>query len=118
MPPITKKTLEYLAELSRIELDKKNEEKLLEDLQKILGHFEELKSVDTENIEPMTGGTIEKNVFREDEIVEPDKPRIAEQSSLRGARGKENLEADLRGRLIDQFPEKENGFLKIPAVFE
>jgi len=36
---ITKKTLEYLAELSRIELKKENEEKLLKDLQKILGLF-------------------------------------------------------------------------------
>lgn len=103
---ITKKTLEYLAELGRIELEEKSEEKLLKDLQKILGHFEELKKVDTENIEPMAGGTIEKNVFREDGIIEAD------------LRGKENLEADLRGKLIDQFPQEENGFLKIPPVFE
>jgi len=95
--PINKKTLEYLAELSRIELDKKSEEKLLEDLQKILEYFEQLKEVDTENIEPMAGGTIEKNVFRNDE----------------GGSAPGNAEG-----LIEQFPEKENGFLKIPPVFE
>ena len=78
---INKKTLEYLAELSRIELDGRSEEKLLNDLQKILEYFEELKEVDTENIEPtrlpspegeafggqVAGGTIGKNVFRNDE---------------------------------------------------
>jgi aspartyl-tRNA(Asn)/glutamyl-tRNA(Gln) amidotransferase subunit C len=103
--PINKKTLEYLAELGRIELGEKSEEKLLKDLQKILAYFEELREVDTENIEPMAGGTIEKNVFRED-------------ADLRG------LDADLRGQsqresaLLSQFPEEENGFLKIPPVFE
>ncbi|PIV64898.1 MAG: Asp-tRNA(Asn)/Glu-tRNA(Gln) amidotransferase GatCAB subunit C, partial [Candidatus Nealsonbacteria bacterium CG01_land_8_20_14_3_00_12] len=55
---INKKTLGYLAELSRIELNKESEEKLLKDLQKILAYFEELKEVDIENIEPMAGGTI------------------------------------------------------------
>ncbi len=112
---IDKKTLEYLAELGRIELDKKSEDKLLGDLQKILEHFKELEEVDTENIEPMSGANIfSANVFREDEFIEVDK------------RGRENLEADLRGKpalsraegLIDQFPEKENGYLKIPPVFE
>lgn len=108
---INKKTLEYLAELGRIELeaptpkrgrgpDRNVGNKLLKDLQKILGHFEELKEVDTENIEPMAGGTIEKNVFREDEQATSDKRQ-----------GK-------RENLVEAFPEKENGFLKVPAVFE
>ncbi|NCP58455.1 Asp-tRNA(Asn)/Glu-tRNA(Gln) amidotransferase subunit GatC [Candidatus Wolfebacteria bacterium] len=109
---ITKKTLEYLAELSRIELKKENEEKLLKDLQKILDYFEELKEVDTEDIEPtrlpspdgeavggqVTGGTIGKNVFREDEP-----PAALSQR---------------RSALMEAFPEKEKGFLKIPPVFE
>lgn len=96
---ITKKTLEYLAELARIQISGK-EEKLLKDLQKILAYFDELKEVDTENVEPMAGGTIEMNVFREDEQATSDKRQ-----------GKmENL--------IEAFPEKENGFLKVPAVFE
>lgn len=114
---INKKTLEYLAELARIEMeaptpkegrgpDRSVGKKLLKDLQKILAYFEELKEVDTENIEPMAGGTIEKNVFREDELVEADR------------RGKKNLEADLRGKLTDQFPEEEKVFLKVPPVFK
>ncbi len=41
--PIDKKTLEHLAELARIKLDGRQEEKLLHDLGKILDHFEELK---------------------------------------------------------------------------
>ncbi len=95
---IDKKTLEYLAELGRIEIGKKEEEKLLNDLQKILEYFDELKSVDTENIEPMAGGTAQKNVFRDDEKDENGKTK------------NENL--------VRQFPEKQNGYLKVPPVFE
>ncbi len=108
---INKKTLEYLAELSRIELelevptpeggrgpDRRIGEKLLKDLQKILEYFDELKEVDTENIEPLAGGTIGKNVFRKDE-AENQKPKIKSQ------------------KLKEQFPEEENGFLKVPPVF-
>jgi Asp-tRNA(Asn)/Glu-tRNA(Gln) amidotransferase C subunit len=121
--PINKKTLEYLAELSRIELNKKNEDKLLKDLQKILEHFEELKEVDTGNIDPvrnkpsraaaavpktgrisngvdpMAGGTIKKNVFRED--------RIETQNSKSKTQN-----------LTEAFNEEEKGYLRVPPVFE
>ena len=49
---INKKTLEYLAELSRIKIEGRKEEKLLKDLLEILNYFEELKESNTENIEP------------------------------------------------------------------
>ncbi len=92
---ISKKTLEHLAELSRISLDSKEEEKLLEDLRKILGHFEELKSLDTSGVEPMNGGTDLKNSFREDE----------ERTNTNQGAG------------ADAFPETKDGFLKVPPVF-
>ena len=61
---INKKTLEHLGWVEPNWVGKKSEDKLLEDLQKILGVFlRELKEVDTENVEPMAGGTVEKNVF-------------------------------------------------------
>ena len=113
---IDKKTLEHLTELSRIELEKKSEEKLLGDLQKILGHFEELKEVNTENIEPMAGGTVKKNVFREDDStqIDADKTQINADKKI-----SENQRKNLRkSAIVEQFPEKENGFLKVPAVFK
>ena len=101
---ISKKTLEYLAELSRIKIEEKKEEKLLKDLREILNYFEELKESNTENIEPVTGGTNLENVFREDEFIEAD---------LRGKPALSRAEG-----LIEAFPEKQDGFLKIPPVFE
>lgn len=95
MPELNQKTLEHLAELARIELKAGEEEKLLKDLQMILGHFEELQALDTSNVQPMTGGTDLKNVFREDEV------------------GK----TDDTGKGVDAFPESKDGFLKVPPIF-
>ncbi len=95
MPDFDKKTLEYLAELGRIKLAESEKSKLLKDLQEILNHFQELEKLDTTNIEPMSGGTFEQNIFREDEIKEEQKEKP-----------------------IEAFPKKENNFLKIPPVFE
>ncbi len=100
MSAINKETLEHLAQLAKIELKPGKEEKLLKDLGEILNYFEELKEVDTSSVEPMTGGTFEKNVFRED------KSEIKKQI---------NASAE---DLIEAFPEKEGRFLKVPPVFE
>jgi aspartyl-tRNA(Asn)/glutamyl-tRNA(Gln) amidotransferase subunit C len=93
---ITKRELEHLAVLARIELDPQEEEKLLKDLGEILGYFTELQKLDTANVMPMTGGTDLENVLRED---------TAHESTDRGAG-------------VESFPESQDGFLKIPPVFE
>ncbi|MEK7180732.1 MAG: Asp-tRNA(Asn)/Glu-tRNA(Gln) amidotransferase subunit GatC [Patescibacteria group bacterium] len=94
--PINKKLLKHLAELARIELNSREEERLSKDLQEILSHFEELQQLDTSEVKPMTGGTSLKNIFREDE---------ERQNKYAGAGA-------------EVFPEKEGGFLKVPPVFE
>lgn len=93
---LDKKNLQKLAELSRMDIKPAEEEKLLKDLDNILGHFEELKTVSTEGVPPMTGGTEMRNVYREDE----------------GGNGLSGEEAK------KEFPEGEKGYLKVPPVFE
>lgn len=97
---INKKELDHLAQLSRIQLDPKEEAKLLADLGAILDHFTELQALDTENVPPMTGGTDLVNVFRED----------GEEAG-----GRENTN---RGAGVDAFPESKDGYNKVPPVFE
>ena len=94
--PIDKKALEHLAELSRIKINEKEEEKLLKDLQEIFNYFNLLKEVDTENIKPLSGGTIDKNVFR----------------------GVENKNDWKKEKSTEQFLENKDNYLKIPLVFE
>jgi len=94
---IDKKTLEYLAGLSRIKLGENEEKQILKDLQKILDYFNLLKEADVSKIELLAGGTIETNVLREDE--------------------KNERKEKERGKLIDSFSDKQDDFLKIPPVF-
>lgn len=94
--PINKKVIKHLAELARLELEEREEEKLLKDLQKILDHFAELQELDTKDVSPMTGGTSLRSVFRDD-----------------GAGGSTNL-----GSGAHAFPDEKDGFLKVPPVFE
>ncbi len=97
---ITKETLEHLLSLSRIELteeEKKNKEpKLLNDLQRILEHFEELNEVNTDGVDVIEGGKAGVNEYRKDE----------EKSDFR----KEDA--------TEQFPETHGGYLKVPAILE
>lgn len=93
---INKKTLKHLAELARIELTPREEEKILKDLQKILDYFKELQELDTSSIESIAGDAREKNVFREDA-------------------GNQNISPETGA---EAFPDKENGYLKTPPVFE
>lgn len=95
-PIIDKKALEHLAALSRLEFSPAEEEKLLRDLQSILGYVSELRSVDTENVQPMSGVANSRNVFREDA----------------------DRESTNRGSDTRAFPQSKDGFLKVPPVFE
>ena len=47
-----KETLEKLTQLSRIECSEEDQERLLGDLQKVLGYVEQLQEVNTEGVEP------------------------------------------------------------------
>lgn len=96
MGTITKKDIEHLADLARLAVAPDEEDALIKDLSEILSYFDELKSVDTTDVEPMAGGTRLRNAFRED-----------------GDRESTN-----RGAGADRFPDTEAGFLKVPPVFE
>jgi aspartyl-tRNA(Asn)/glutamyl-tRNA(Gln) amidotransferase subunit C len=95
---INGETIKHLATLARIELeqDEKKNKKLISDLSSILDYFEDLKSVDTSEISSFGGVSGQKDVYRKDGIKD-----ISKESLLKS-----------------QFPQSENGFLKIPRVFE
>ncbi len=95
MENITKKELDHLAELSRLEIRDKDSQKLEHKLSEILAYFNELKEVNTDEVLPLTSGVNLVNSTRED---------IEERSKDTG-NGKE------------QFPKSDNGYLSVPSVF-
>ena len=94
---ISKDEVKHLAELSRIELTDEEEVRLARDLGKILDHFAELKEVNTDAVQPLTGGTSVMNALRSDEDASGRIPNKA---------------------AIESFPERVGNLLKVPPVFE
>jgi len=63
---VDKETLHKVAHLARLKVKPEEEEKLQEDLSKILTWVAKLDELDTEDVEPQTHMSFEKNVLRED----------------------------------------------------
>ena len=94
---ITKKDVLHLASLSRIEIPEEETGELVKDLEQILKHFEELKSVKTDSVIPFADITREKNITRSDS---------SDAACLSGEQA------------VKAFPQEKNHLLKIPPVFQ
>ena len=63
---ISKDDVKHIARLARIELSEQEVARFQNDLNKVLGYIEVLKSVDTQGVEPLASVTGLENVTRED----------------------------------------------------
>lgn len=96
---ITKKEVQHIAELARIELPPEEEQKFEKELSAILEFVEKLNEVDTDEVKPLSGGTNLKNITREDDIMD---------GTL------ENKAA----ALVHAAPDRKNAFIKVKGVFD
>jgi aspartyl-tRNA(Asn)/glutamyl-tRNA(Gln) amidotransferase subunit C len=60
--------INYLLNLARMDITQDEKEKIANDLAKILDYVNQLQQVNTDNLEPMDGGTFLENICRFDEI--------------------------------------------------
>lgn len=93
---ITRKDVETVALLSRLEIPEEQVEKYTGHLNAFLEYAEVLASLDTADVEPTAHVLPLKNVFRKDEV----KPSIDRELALSNA------------------PQQENGFFKVPKIVE
>ena len=93
---IDNQTVRKVSKLAKIKINEKEETKLIEELNNILGWVDELKKVDTEQIEPMLSVFNESMVMRKDEVSS----EISEELVLKNA------------------PESKSGFFVVPKVVE
>jgi aspartyl-tRNA(Asn)/glutamyl-tRNA(Gln) amidotransferase subunit C len=91
---VTKKDVEYIAELAKLRFKDEELEKFTEQLNEILAYVEKLNKLDTTNIEPLSHPVEVSNVFREDAV----KPSIDREEALRNA------------------PDRSELFFKVPKV--
>ena len=99
MSTITKKDIEHIARLARLELSATEEAKMTEQLGGILDYVAKLSEVDTNGVEPTAQVTGLENVYRPDEVGEDHKP---------GA----NTET-----LLSQVPDREGDYVKVKGIF-
>ena len=96
---ITQQDVEHIANLARIELTAEEKKMFEAELSGILAFVETLNELDTGNVEPVTGGTLLRNVMREDEQTD-------------------DYMEGMSARLTEAAPEKKDGFVKVKSVFE
>ena len=93
---LTPEEVEHIALLARLKLSEEEKERYREQLSSILDHFEQLKSLDTENIPPTASIAVDQASLRDDEP----RPGL-------------NL-----GELMQNAPESEQRQFRVPPVFE
>ena len=93
---IDNQTVRKVSKLAKIKINEKEETKFIEELNNILGWVDELKKVDTEQIEPMLSVFNESMVMRKDEV------------------SSETLDE----LVLKNAPESKSGFFVVPKVVE
>lgn len=89
--------INHLIELARLEISDNEKRGLQNDLENILKHVDQLSEVDTNMVEPMTGGTFNVNEYRKDNFG--------------------NINFD-RNKMIESAPKRDNDMFEVPKIFE
>ena len=95
---LTKGEIKHIADLARLELTEAELKKYGSQLSDILSYIDQLKEVDTTDVEPTAQITGLENALREDEKEDWDKKEIEE--------------------ALSQAPELENGQIKVKRVLD
>lgn len=66
---ITAELIDYIAELSRLEVPEGDRQAMTSQLERIVAYMDVLERLDTDGVEPMSHVFPVKNVLREDEVV-------------------------------------------------
>ena len=78
---VSKKDVEYVADLARISFSEDEKEDLIHDLNRVIGYIEKLNTLDTEDVDIIVNPIYIENKFREDQI----KPSMSEQDVIMNA---------------------------------
>ena len=78
--------LDYVLELSHLEITPQAKEQYLLQLQSILGHMEALNKLDLDATQPTYYGDVEASSYREDEVV-PQENLLLEENAPRWENG-------------------------------
>jgi len=95
---LSEKEIQHIANLARLKLNQAEIKKYQKQLSEILDFVKQLEKIETNKVEPFTGGTNLVNIFRED---------VFQQADFKE-----------REKLLNQAPMKERDLIKIKGIFE
>lgn len=93
---VSKKEVEYVADLARLQFNEEELESLASDMNKILEYMEALNEVDTSDVEPLEHVIDLECRFREDDAKEP----LEHEEALKNA------------------PDADSDYFRVPRVIE
>lgn len=93
-PKISKKDVQYVARLARLNVSEDEMEVFTLQLNSILSYVEKLDELDTSNVEPMSHVIDICNAFKQDIVLESFSQEVA----------------------LENAPEREEGFFKVPRI--
>jgi len=94
---LTKDEVQHIAQLARIGVTDEEVEKYQKELSAILDYFEQLKEVDTENVDSIGHITGMENIYREDTVQDF------------GNKGKKEI--------LENAPETKDDYIQVKSVF-
>ncbi len=93
---ITREEVKHVADLARLKFNENEEQRITAQLNSILDYMEQLRKVDTDQVEPTFHAVARNNVFRKDSVT----PSISQELSLGNA------------------PDRDRGFFRVPKIIE
>ena len=93
---VTPEQVRHIANLARIAMSEEEVERLVPELNNILGWVEQLGEVDTDGVEPLATVIEQKLRLREDAVTD----------------------GDYRDAILANAPDAEHGFFAVPKVIE
>ncbi len=96
MKKINEELIDQLAHLARLEFSPEEKEKILGDLNRILDYIDKLNELNTDNVEPLIYLTPNKDILREDIVIE----NMKKEDALKNA------------------PKKDSDYFRVPKVIQ
>jgi aspartyl-tRNA(Asn)/glutamyl-tRNA(Gln) amidotransferase subunit C len=93
---ITTEMVDYISELSRLSLPKREKAAMATQLEQIVAYMDTLNTLDTQGVEPMSHVFPVRNVFREDYV-------------------RDSMDRDL---LLDNAPQRDSGTFLVPKAVD
>jgi aspartyl-tRNA(Asn)/glutamyl-tRNA(Gln) amidotransferase subunit C len=93
---LTREDVQRVATLARLRLTAAEEDRLTEQLDKILHYMDKLNELDTSHIEPLANAVDRVNAFREDKVTNRPNPDA----------------------LLANAPAKDDSFFQVPKIIE